>query len=187
MRKNSFAGGLFCLFTAFVVFPASLCFASISGTVTDTDGKTVSCALVTFVDELNPEYKFSDYSARAGEQYKYGTDNGTIITSKANYNESEIKHSADVGSYPANPFGLYDMSGNVYEYCSDWFQFEEYSSDSVINPSGPTNGCRRSIRSGDWRGKVALQRCSLRYGVLPDKADYTLGFRIVRRSGGVIH
>ena len=56
-----------------------------------------------------------EYAARGGRQYKYGTDDSTISTSKVNYGESSINHHVDVGSYPANPFGLYDIRCNVWE------------------------------------------------------------------------
>ena len=123
-----------------------------------------------------------EYAARGGKQYKYGTDDGTISTSKANYWDTGIKYPVDVGSYPANPFSLYDMSGNVWERCNDWWG--DYSSDSVTNPTGPQTGSFRVIRGGGWFDITFGCRSAARVGLHPLFGSSSIGFRVVRRPGG---
>jgi len=119
-----------------------------------------------------------EYACRGGRQYKYGTDDGTISSSKANYN-SNVGHPVDVGSYPGNPFGLYDMSGNVWEWCHDWYG--TYPSGSVTNPTGGKNGSYRVSRGGGWSYGDDSCRAAYRGGVNPVSGPSLLGFRVVRR------
>jgi formylglycine-generating enzyme required for sulfatase activity len=119
-----------------------------------------------------------EYACRGGKQYKYGTDDGTISSSKANY-DSNIEHPVDVRKYSANPFGLYDMSGNVWEWCADWYG--PYSSGSVTNPTGAQYGTLRVFRGGDWYDSGYYCRSSSRVSNTPDGRSYIVGFRVVRR------
>ena len=122
-----------------------------------------------------------EYACRGGKQYKYGTDDGTINSSKANYNEN-VGHTTDVGNYPANPFGLYDMSGNVWEWCHDWIG--TYPSGSVMNPSGAQTGSYRILRGGFWLVDADYCRSAVRTHYYPDGSGHGIGFRVVRRPGG---
>ena len=118
----------------------------------------------------------------------YGTDDGTINTNKANYFESfenAILHPINVGSYPANPFGLYDMSGNVWEWCNDWYG--EYSSESIINPTGAQFGSHRIRRGASWTDNVSHCRTSARIKNWPFTLSGIFGFRVVRRPDGVTY
>ena len=121
-----------------------------------------------------------EYACRGGQQYEYGTDDGTISSAKANYG-SNIGHPTDSGSYPANPFGLYDMSGNVREWCSDWYG--EYSSESQSDPQGPDTDSRRVMRGGDWISEVDQCRSASRGSSSPEDNTYghNAGFRVVQR------
>jgi formylglycine-generating enzyme required for sulfatase activity len=121
-----------------------------------------------------------EYACRGGKQYKYGTDDGTISSSKANYN-SYIGHPVDVGSYPKNPFGLYDMSGNVWELCSDWHG--SYTSGSQTDPTGAIGGFSHVLRGGSWYdiGGVDYCRAASRYGNCQCGRSGGVGFRVVRR------
>jgi len=121
-----------------------------------------------------------EYACRGGKQYEYGTDDGTISSAKVNYG-GNVYHTTDVGSYPANPFGLYDMSGNVWEWCNDWY--ESYSSESQTNPTGPESGSKRVIRGGSWGTRASSCFSANRhpYGVGPLTSGNGLGFRVVRR------
>ncbi len=80
-----------------------------------------------------------------GKDYKYGTRDGTISNKNANYGRN-AGHPVDAGSYPENPFGLYDMCGNVWEWCSDWYG--NYTGEDANNPSGAETGTLRVPRGG---------------------------------------
>jgi serine/threonine-protein kinase len=79
-----------------------------------------------------------------------------------------------VGSYPANAFGLYDMAGNVKEWCSDWY--ESYAPGDVRSPTGPRKGQRRVLRGGSWFDRSALLRCAARESIRLDRSRPFYGF-----------
>jgi iron(II)-dependent oxidoreductase len=83
-----------------------------------------------------------------------------------------------IGMNPPNAFGLFDMSGGVHEWCSDWYDYNYYKSSPERNPLGPQTGQRRSSRGGSWRHRVPFSRCAARSSLPPDfrYADY--GFRV---------
>ena len=83
-----------------------------------------------------------------------------------------------VGCYTPNAFGLYDISENVHEWCSDWYQADYYAVSPERNPRGPETGERRSSRGGSWRHHIKVTRCAARSSIPPEfhYADY--GFRL---------
>ncbi len=120
-----------------------------------------------------------EYACRGGQQYEYGTYDGTISSTKANYNRN-VGYPKDAGSYPKNPFGLYDMSGNVWEWCNDWYV--DYSSENATDPQGPSTGSYRILRGGCWDDFASYCRSALRSRGIPSASSgSTLGFRVVRR------
>lgn len=83
-----------------------------------------------------------------------------------------------VGSYPPNDFGLCDMRGNVWEWCSDWFERSYYSRSPIDDPTGPAGGYLKVVRGGDWIfvGEV----CRINYPVMsPWQRSPFVGFRVV--------
>src|SRR5262249_23461362 len=90
-----------------------------------------------------------------------------------------LKRPTPVGSYPANPLGLFDMHGNVWEWCLDWFADDYYNWSEPQDPQGPPNGTGRVLRGGSWsfdgRDCRAASRCNGRPGV----RCYSFGFRLV--------
>jgi sulfatase modifying factor 1 len=83
-----------------------------------------------------------------GKLYPWGTD--IISTALVNYFESNKGGTMPIGSYGANGYGLYDMAGNVWEWCWDWYA--DYSQTAQTDPIGPSSGSSRVIRGGSWAG-----------------------------------
>jgi sulfatase modifying factor 1 len=86
---------------------------------------------------------------------------------------------AQVGSYPANGFQLFDMAGNVWEWVSDWYAPNYYARAQYLNPQGPEGGLMRIVRGGAWvNAEGRYLRCSYRHKVPPDSYAYSIGFRV---------
>lgn len=119
-----------------------------------------------------------EYAARGGNKskgYKYsGSDN---IDDVAWYSENSGNKTHPVGQKVPNELGLYDMSGNVYEWCQDWFGF--YKSDELTNPIGPSKGSGRVIRGGSWYSGAKRGRVSNRGISLAGSRNFDRGFRLV--------
>ncbi len=105
--------------------------------------------------------------------YPSGTD---IDHTQANFFSSDT---TAVMSYPANGYGLYDLSGNVYEWCNDWYayNFYETSIQEPENPQGPHQGVYRVLRGGCWKSLKEDLRCSHRHRNNPGAVNGTYGFR----------
>jgi len=84
---------------------------------------------------------------------------------------------APVGSYEANPFGLFDMTGNVAEWTADWYDGLYYRKSPERNPTGPSSGDSRMIRGGGWNDAASGIRPTSRGGGVPTKRDTRTGFR----------
>ena len=115
-----------------------------------------------------------EYACRAGTTTAYSWGD-TITTSDANYNNT-IAQTTDVGQYSANPWGFFDMHGNVWEWTSDWYA--SYSSGAVTDPEGPATGSNRVFRGGFWGNAGPNLRSALRLSSNPSYRNSHLGFRV---------
>jgi formylglycine-generating enzyme required for sulfatase activity len=84
-----------------------------------------------------------------------------------------------VGTYPANHFGLYDVHGNIWEWCADWYNDAYYRHSPRRDPQGPPTGQFRVVRGGCWRNHAATCRAAYRNGLVPHNRDMFTGFRVV--------
>ena len=84
-----------------------------------------------------------------------------------------------MGSYAANPWGLYDMLGNVREWCADWYG--PYDPTAFSDPVGASFGTRRVLRGGSCRSPADRVRAAARESAAPDAPDLVTGFRVVSR------
>lgn len=129
-----------------------------------------------------------EYGTRAGTSTPFHTGE-TISTDQANYNGvykydtgergAYLEKTAPVRSYPANQFGLFDMHGNVWEWCSDWYDKEYYQQSPINNPKGPITGQKKVMRGGSWFTSPRTIRSANRRGIEPDVALEDSGFRLV--------
>ncbi len=119
------------------------------------------------------EWEIAAYGGR--EDFIFPTGN-EIERPQANFFSSDT---TPVMSYPANGFGLYDMAGNVYEWCQDWYDYHFYdlSVQEPNNPKGPLQGVYRILRGGCWKSSKEDLRCAHRHRNNPGVMNGTYGFR----------
>ena len=138
----------------------------------------------TFINRLNsytgrnfrlPTEAEWEFAARGGNYSRHYKYSGSNDIGNVAWNYGNRTHS--VGTKQANELGLYDMSGNVWEWCSDWYG--SYSSYSQSNPTGPNSGSYRVLRGGGWFYYARFCRSTLRYDFTPDFRRHDLGLRLV--------
>jgi len=110
---------------------------------------------------------------------KYPWGNAIPSCDMTNYNNCRGR-TMPAGSYPANasPYGVYDMAGNVYEWCGDWYDAAYYAVSPRDNPTGPGSGTKRVSRGGAWNNSAERIRCCYRDSTIPSSANNRMGFRI---------
>ncbi len=137
---------------------------------------------------LDPDYNYHlpteaewEYCCRAGSktQYSFG-DNISDLGDYGWFRKNSNNETHNVGSKTPNAWGLYDMHGNVMEWCSDWWNKFYYENGTVNDPQGPENGTWRVMRGGSWSAYAIGCKSAYRSNNVPDATRNGIGFRIVR-------
>jgi len=140
-----------------------------------------------------------EYACRAGTTTRYYSgDDPESLVQVGNVADSRYKtqfaytkalrasdgytFTAPVGQFRPNAFGLFDMHGNAFELCSDWYATEYYAAAAVDDPAGPVSGASRVARGGSWLSPPERCTSAYRASFLPAAADVNLGFRVACES-----
>lgn len=143
----------------------------------------------TFITKLNqltgktfrlPTEAEWEYAARGGNKSKgYVYSGSNEIDDVAWYTSNSSSTTHDVATKSPNELGIYDMSGNVWEWCQDWYG--SYSSSSQTNPTGPTSSVSNRVeRGGSWYSSATYCRVAVRYYSAPTSTYSNLGFRLAQ-------
>lgn len=126
-----------------------------------------------------------EFACRAGTTTPFSAG-AALTTEQANFDGAMLDPNAPpgkdrgattpAGAFPPNAWGFYDMHGNVWEWCSNFYA--SYGGGEVTDPAGPTTGSFMSLRGGSWRSKAADCRCASRYKEKPTSTAKHIGFRV---------
>ncbi len=142
------------------------------------------------------EWEFSARGGTASRGYAYsGAGDAGRLSESANFADKNTSygwsdksqddgypHAAPVETYRANELGLHDMSGNVWEWCWDWYGSDYYAKSAANDPTGPTSGVFRVLRGGSWDSYAYSLRVAHRSGDAPSDSFYDVGFRVARTA-----
>ena len=157
------------------------------------DGKSITHATVV-VDGGNgyrlPTEAEWEYACRASSRHRFhfgvkadnrkaNLQSRTIVVYGSSINNS-LKRAAKTGSYKPNAWGLYDMHGNVAEWCWDWYGEDYYVESLRQDPQGPDSGRHRVVRGGSWLLNESGCRSASRFYLTADQCKYFAGFRVAR-------
>lgn len=134
-------------------------------------------------DEI--DHSFANYYANGSAQ-TYDISPYTSVTYHPDYYSNQQPHTSPVKAFPANGLGLYDVAGNLSEWCNDWWSQTSYATDSSTNPVGPSTGTVRVRRGGSWENGAKTARVANRSAGAPAKGDQGVGFRVVRTEARMV-
>lgn len=124
------------------------------------------------------EWEFAAKGGASSKSFKYSGSNNLDDVAWHKGNSKGTPHT--VGTKLPNELGVYDMSGNVWEWCWDWYNKDFYKLEKGDNPKGPEMGERRSVRGGSWDSQQNYVRPANRISTEPNKTHEFYGFRVVR-------
>lgn len=127
----------------------------------------------TFRLPTEAEWEYAARGGRNSQGFKYA---GSNDIDKVAWCDHECCRTRPVKKKSANELGLFDMSGNVWEWCQDWKG--DYNGSAQTNPSGPSSGSYRVLRGGSWGFRASHCRVASRFFLLPDWRDINYGFRL---------
>ena len=120
-----------------------------------------------------------EYACRAGTTTRwYSGDDEAGLVAVAWFNTNAGGQTHPVGQKPANAWGLYDMHGNVWEWCQDWYDKDYYANSPMDDPSGPLGGSVRVVRGGSWYGPAKGCRSACRHGIGSGERHHCVGLRV---------
>lgn len=155
----------------------------------ERESDSIKAAVVTLVDgdgyRLPTEAEW-EYACRAGSTTAYSEGNAASSLGSAGWfggakppgNSRQRPHR--VGQKSANDFGLFDMHGNVSEWCQDWYDYYSYDRSPLNDPVGPGGGSERVLRGGSWSDEAVNCRSAYRDARSPAKRSPSTGFRVAR-------
>ena len=124
------------------------------------------------------EWEFAARGGTQSQRYKYAGANEPDGVAWYNSNSAAAGH--QVGLKKANELGLYDLSGNVWEWCADWYDEAYYKNSPSTNPKGPASGTNSVLRGGSWDSGVIISRVANRDDFYPDNTSSNIGVRVAR-------
>ena len=130
----------------------------------------------TFRLPTEAEWEFAARGGNKSQGYRYAGSDDMDLVSWYDGNSENTTH--PVGTKLPNELGLYDMTGNVWEWCNDWYK--SYTADAQVNPTGPETGNNRVLRGGCWNGGANYNRISFRDNFTPTGSNSSGGLRLVK-------
>ncbi len=127
-----------------------------------------------------------EYAARAGTTTAYSFGSRVADLGRYAWHGEDFSSggSHPVGQKEANPWGLYDVHGNAWEWVNDWYSPTYYGAAAQVDPKGPATGTERVVRGGSWHATSTSWRSAFRRDYAPDYRGISIGFRLVMESPG---